>query len=144
MTTPTEKLVEDIASVYFGALGVSTKRGTEIDDAGERADTAQCILQGRLTAVLHQINPILPHESIEEVLGVVTRPPHPTLIQNNRWFHYLLAAGVKVEYRDLASGEMRGGRARLVDFGEPRGRMTCWSCVNSPSPAHLGRASART
>ena len=34
MTAPTEQLVEDVASVYFGVLGISTKRGVEIDDAG--------------------------------------------------------------------------------------------------------------
>ena len=119
MTTPTEQLVEDIASVYFGALGISTKRGAEIDDAGERRDTAQCILQGRLTAVLHRLNPVLPHDTIEEVVRVLSRPPHPTLIQNNRWFHTLLTSGVEVEYPDAASGEMRSGRATLVDFEDP-------------------------
>ena len=118
-TQPTEQLVEDVASVYFATLGISTKRGMETDDAGERGDTTQCILQGRLTAVLHRLNPILPHDKIEEVVGVVTRPPHPTLIQNNRWFHTLLTDGVEVEYRDPANGEMRGGRARLVDFENP-------------------------
>ena len=119
MTAPTEQLVEDVASVYFGALGISTKRGVEIDDAGERGDTVQCVLQGRLTAVLHRLNPVLPHGTIEEVVRVVSHPPHPTLIQNNRWFHTLLTDGVEVEYPDAASGEMRGGRARLVDFENP-------------------------
>ncbi len=119
MTSPTEKLVEDIASVYFGALGIPTKRGVEIDDAGERGDTAQCILQGRLAAVLHQLNPHLPHDVIEEVVRVLSHPPHPTLIQNNRWFHALLTDGVEIEYPDAASGETRLGRARLVDFENP-------------------------
>ena len=50
LTAPTEQLVEDVAPVYFGALGVSTKRGVEIDDPGERGDTTQCVLQGRLAA----------------------------------------------------------------------------------------------
>ena len=120
MTTasPTEQLVEDVASVYFGTLGIPIRHGVEIDDAGER-DTAQCILQGRLAAVLHRLNPILPHDAIEEVVRVVSRPPHPTLIQNNRWFHTLLTDGVEVEYPDAASGEIRGRPARLVDFENP-------------------------
>ena len=120
MTTasPTEQLVEDVASVYFSTLGISIRRGVEIDDAGER-DTAQCILQGRLADVLHRLNPVLPHDAIEEVVRVVSRPPHPTLIQNNRWFHTLLTDGVEVEYPDAASGEMRGRPARLVDFDNP-------------------------
>ena len=119
MTTPTEHLVEDVASVYFGTLGISTKRGVEIEEAGERVDTAQCILLGRLAAILHRLNPDLPHDNIEEVVHVVSRPPHPTLIQNNRWFHTLLTDGVEVEYPDAVSGEMRGGRARLVEFENP-------------------------
>ena len=43
---PTEQLVEDVAAVYFGAIGASTKHEVEIDDAGERSDAAQCLLNG--------------------------------------------------------------------------------------------------
>jgi type I restriction enzyme R subunit len=118
MTTPspTEQLVEDVAAVYFDTVGVAIKRGTQIDDGGERADSGECILQGRLAAALHRLNPHLPHDTIESVVRTLARPPHPTLIQNNRWFHTLLTDGVNVEYRDANSGETRGGRARMVDF----------------------------
>jgi type I restriction enzyme R subunit len=119
LSSPTERLVEDVAAVYFGAIGASTKRGVEIDDAGERTDSAQCILQGRVGAVLQRLNPTLPHDALEEVVRTISRPPHPTLIQNNRWFHTLLTDGVEVEYSHAESGDARGGRARLVDFGEP-------------------------
>ena len=119
MSSPTEQLVEDVASVYFGAIGAATKRGVEIDDAGERGDASQVTLKGRLAAALHRLNPDLPHDSIEEVVRILSRPPHPTLIQNNRWFHSLLTDGVKVQYREVESGETRGGHARLVDFDNP-------------------------
>ena len=119
MTAPTEQLVEDVASVYFSTLDISTKRGVEIDDAGERSDTTQCILQGRLAAVLHRLNPVLSHDAIEEVVRVLSRPPHPTLIQNNRWFHTQLTGGVEIEYLDNTISEIRGRRARLVDFEDP-------------------------
>ena len=84
MTTspPTEQLVEDIASVYFGASGISTRRGVEIDDAGERGDTTDCILHSRLAAALHRFNPGLPHDTAEGVVRNLAQPPHPTLIQN--------------------------------------------------------------
>ena len=118
MTQFTEQLVEDVAAVYFDALGISTKRGVEIDDERER-NTAQCILQGRLTTVLHRLNPLLPHETVKEVVRVLSRPPHQTLIQNNRWFHTLFTNGVEVAYPDTGSGEIRGGRAHLVDFENP-------------------------
>ena len=119
MSSPTEQLVEDVASVYFEAIGATTKRGVEIDDAGERGDASQVTLKGRLAAALHRLNLDLPHDSIEEVVRILSRPPHPTLIQNNRWFHSLLTDGVEVESREAKSGETRGGRARLVDFDNP-------------------------
>lgn len=119
MSSPTEQLVEDVAAVYFGAIGAVIKRGVEIDDAGERGSASEAVLYGRLSAVLHRLNPDLPHDTIEEVLRILSRPPHATLIQNNRWFHSLLTDGVEVVYRDAKSGETRGGRARLVDFDNP-------------------------
>ena len=119
ISSPTEQLVEDVASVYFGAIGTATKRGVEIDDAGERGDASQVTLKRRLVAALHRLNRDLPHASIEEVVRILSRPPHPTLIQNNLWFHSLLTDGVEIEYREAKSGETRGGRARLVDFDNP-------------------------
>ena len=122
-SSPTEQLVEDIAAVYFGAVGAAVKRGVEIDDAGERSSAADVLLKGRLSAALHRLNPNLPHDAVEEVVRILSRPPHPTLIQNNRWFHAQLTDGVEIEYRDAKSGrsdgELRGGRARLIDFDDP-------------------------
>jgi type I restriction enzyme R subunit len=118
-SNPTEQLVEDLAAVYFGAMGATIKRGVEIDDAGERGDAAQVILKGRLGAALHRLNPELPHDTVEEVVRILSHPPHPTPTQNNRWCHALLTDGVEIEYRDPKTGETRGGRARLVDFDNP-------------------------
>ena len=119
LSSPTEQLVEDVASVYFGAIGAATKRGVEIDDAGGRGDASQVMLKGRLAAALHRLNPDLPHETIEAVVRILSRPPHPTLIQNNRWLHALATDGVEIEYQESNSGETRGDRARLVDFDNP-------------------------
>ncbi|MFM0174607.1 type I restriction endonuclease subunit R [Paraburkholderia sediminicola] len=120
MISPTERLVEDVATAYFGTVGFATKNGTDIDNAGERGDASQCVLQGRASAALHRLNSTLPHEACEQVIRTMSRHPHSTLIENNRWFHSLLTEGVEVEYRDIANGETRGGRARLVDFENPR------------------------
>jgi type I restriction enzyme R subunit len=114
-----EQFIEELVAGFLITTDVSIRRGAEIDEAGERADLMQCILQGRLSRALHRLNPALPHGTLEEVLRALSRPPHPTLIQNNRWFYSLLTDGVEVEYRDTKSGETRGGRARLVDFGNP-------------------------
>ena len=118
-SSPTEQLVEDVAAVYFDAIGAIVKRGAEIDDSGERSGAADVLLKGRLSAALHRLNPDLSHDAVEEVVRILSRPPHPTLIQNNRWFHTQLTDGVEVEYRDAKSGETRGGRARLIDFENP-------------------------
>lgn len=119
MNSPTENLVEDVAAVYFGSLNYAVMRGVEIDDAGERASASQVVLINRLIAAVHRLNPELPNEQCEQVARTLTRPPHPTLIQNNRWFHNLLTDGVEVEYRDATTGETRGGRARLINFEQP-------------------------
>src|SRR4051812_20247715 len=115
-SSPNEYLVEDIAAVYFSTLGFSIKRGSEIDDGGERADASQVILVGRLTAALRRLNPTLPHDVCEQVVRTLSRPPHATLVENNRWFHAQFVDGVEVDYRDDATGETRGGRAKLIDF----------------------------
>jgi type I restriction enzyme R subunit len=119
MSSPTERLVEDVASVYFGALGIATKLGSEVDDAGERSEPAQFLLQGQLGEALHRLNPALPPDTLDQVARTIARPPHPTLVQNNWWFHALLTDGVEVEYRDAKSSETRGGRAKLIDFENP-------------------------
>ena len=123
VSAPTEQFVEDVAEAYFGEIGATVKRGVEIDDAGERSSATEVLLKGRLSATLHRLNPDLPHDAVEEVVRILSRPPHPTLIQNNRWFHAQLTDGVEIEYRDAKSGrsdgELRGGRARLIDFDDP-------------------------
>ncbi|MCO2956956.1 type I restriction endonuclease subunit R [Pseudomonas aeruginosa] len=113
-------MVEEVALAFFQESGLSTRLGTELDDAGERASATQCVLSGRLSAALHRLNPALSHDAVEQVVRTLSHPPQPTLIQNNRWFHSLLLDGVEVEYRDAKTGETRGGRARLVDFENPR------------------------
>lgn len=119
-TVLTENMVEEVALAFFQESGLSTRLGTELDDAGERASATQCVLSGRLSAALHRLNPALSHDAVEQVVRTLSHPPQPTLIQNNRWLHSLLLDGVEVEYRDAKTGETRGGRARLVDFENPR------------------------
>ena len=118
MTTPNELFVEEQAASYFGVQSLRTMLASEIDGA-ERFSAAEVVLQGRLKTALQRLNPLLPAETIDEVARILSRSPHPTLVQNNRWFHGLLTDGVEVTFRDARTGEMRGGRARLVDFERP-------------------------
>src|SRR5687767_8017374 len=118
MSSANEQLVEDVAGVYFGTVGIKVSVGAVVDDAGERADSTELLLQGRLAAALHRLNPQIPHAEVEEVARTLSRAPHPTLLQNNRWFHEQITGGMEVTYRDSATGETRGGRARLIDFDD--------------------------
>ncbi|MCK6486506.1 MAG: type I restriction endonuclease subunit R [Phycisphaerae bacterium] len=114
-----ESVVESVAAVCFEGTGLTLRLGAEIDDAAERADATRVLLEGRLAAALHRLNPQIAHDEVEQVVRTLSRPPHPTLFQNNRWFHEQMTGGVEATYRDNATGEMRGGRARLIDFDEP-------------------------
>jgi len=114
-----ESTVEYASASSFAAQGFASLRGTEVDDAGERTGPDAAVLTTRLSAAVQRLNPSLPYDVVEQVVRTVQRPPHPTLIENNRWLHGLLTDGVEVEYRDRATGENRGGRARLVDFDSP-------------------------
>ena len=114
-----ESLIEDLASDQFKSIGAPIKRGVEIDDTGERTSASSVVLRGLAKTALRKLNPHLPDATIDAVVASLSRPPHPTLIENNRHFHGLLTDGVPVEYKDAKTGEMRGGRARVIDFDNP-------------------------
>jgi type I restriction enzyme R subunit len=114
-----EEQVENAAFVLFRRLGYLLRTGTDIDDAADRADPSSSQLFSRARTALRKFNPHLPHATIDAVVATLSRPPNPTLIENNRHFHGLLTDGVPVEYKEAKTGESRGGRARLVDFDNP-------------------------
>lgn len=117
-----EQQVESDALSRFRGLGYSLRHGPELGPEApdaERTAHEQVVLVDRLTAAISKLNPHLPPDTIAAAARVLTRPPHPTPIQNNRWMHGLLVDGVEVEYKDAKSKETRGGRARLVDFDTP-------------------------
>lgn len=117
-----ERDVELAALGVFQSLGYDLRHGPELGPeapASERPGYESAILEQRALRALRRLNPALPEVTCAAVVRSLMRPPHPTLVQNNRWFHDLLTNGVEVEYRDAATGETRGGRARLVDFDNP-------------------------
>ncbi|MEZ6243377.1 MAG: type I restriction endonuclease subunit R [Phycisphaerales bacterium] len=106
------------ASAWFELLRAKVILAADLDDE-HRLDPGNVILRTPLSSAAEKFNPSIPADALDAALRTLTRPPHPTLIQNNRWFHTLLVDGVEVEYRDPKSGETRGGRARLVDYEHP-------------------------
>jgi len=116
-----ENVVEQAALGWLESLGFDIHKGADISPGAEtplRTDYEHVVLEPRLRAALRKINDRLPEDAIEQAVRVVTRPPEPTLEQNNRWFHRLLTDGIDVEYR-TAEGETRGDKAWLVDFANP-------------------------
>ena len=113
-----ELTAELAAAAWFESVRIPVMSASELTDEGQFGP-GSVILTTVLGGVLRRLNPHLPHDTIEEVVRIVSRPPHPTLIRNNRWFHELVTNGVEIEYHELNSGETRGDRARLVDFDNP-------------------------
>ncbi|HSO83668.1 type I restriction endonuclease subunit R [Thiocapsa sp.] len=112
-----ELTAELAASAWFEAVPVRVLLAKDLDDDHDAGHVS--ILGTVLNGAVRRLNPGLPQETIEGVMRTLAHPPHPTLVQNNRWFHSQLTNGVEVEYGDTVSGETRGGRARLVDFDDP-------------------------
>ena len=113
-----ELTTELAAAAWFESVLVRVISASDLADErqfGPGSMTLGTVLSG----AIRRLNPELPHGTAEEVVRILSRPPHPTLIQNNRWFHALITNGVAVEYRDAKSGETRGVMARVVDFDNP-------------------------
>ena len=113
-----ELTAELAAAAWFESVRIPVMSASELAEEGQFGP-GSVILTTVLSGVLRRLNPHLPHDTIEEVVRILSRPPHPTLIQNNRWLHALVTDGVEIEYRESNSGETRGDRARLVDFDNP-------------------------
>lgn len=102
MAKLTESIIEQAAVAGLQAIGYTVTSGVVHANIVEHA--------------IAKLNPHLLKTSTDPVAASILNPPHPTLIENNRWVYDLLINGVPVEYKDLATGEIRGGRVRVVDF----------------------------
>jgi type I restriction enzyme, R subunit len=112
-----EEIVEQAALGWFESLNYDVLRGADISPGAEkplRDSYEAVVLLPQLKAALRRLNPSMPEDAIVAAANAVSRPPEPTLIQNNRWFHTLLTGGVDVEYR-TSEGETRGDKAKLFD-----------------------------
>lgn len=129
-----ESTVEQAAIADLVSCGFTAMEGTAIPDG------QGTLALDRVSAAVRRLNTSLPSDAVEQVLRTIQAPPHPTLIENNRWLYGLLTNGVEVEYRDPATGEMRGGRARLVDFENPANNdflVVRQLTVTAPSGKHI-------
>jgi hypothetical protein len=117
-----ESIVEKAALAWFEVLGYRTATGADISPGSEtplRDSHEDVVLLSRLRSALRKINDHLPEDAIEQAMRFVSRPPEPTLAQNNRWFHRLLTDGIDVEYR-TSDGNSRGGQGLAGGLLPPR------------------------
>ncbi len=121
MSVGTEAALEGVCLAWLGELGWRHVPGPELLPGGsmpERAGPDDVFLRGRLRSAVARLNPGLPADAVEEVVGRVVRTVEPALIEENHRLHELIAGGVPVEYRD-AKGRMRTSHAWLIDFEHP-------------------------
>ena len=114
-------VVEEATLDGFSELGYETLYGPDIapDEAdAERISYADVVLIDRLRSALKRLNPEVPAEILEEAALKITCTESPSLVENNRSFHRMLAEGVDVEYR-AEDGHIVYDKVRLVDFSYP-------------------------
>ncbi len=109
---------------FLQELGWTYLPGPVLDS--ERAGPASVILGGRLATALADLNPDLSSAALEDAYKQVLRLDSPVVGENNAAFHKRLTDGVDVEVR--ADGGMRGQKAWLVDFSDPK--RNDWLVVN--------------
>ena len=117
-----ERDVEHLAMSALRVAAYGLRHGPELGPdlpRAERSSLSDALLSPSCRTAIARLNPRIPATTIDAVVTSLSRPPHPTLIENNRHFHGLLTDGVPVEYKDAKTGEMRGGRARVIDFDNP-------------------------
>ena len=117
--TPSElneiELVELPAHQIFSELGYETLEGTDLNS--ERKNYNDVLLLDRLGIKIRQLNPDLPEIVYATAINQVKSLTNPTIIENNREFHQMLLAGVKVPYQ--LEGKTRYYAIKLVDFENP-------------------------
>ena len=73
--------------------------------------------KSRLRTKLAQLNPDLPQNVYDIAIKQIEGLSEPSLLENNRKFHQMLLAGVKVPYQE--QGKTRYYAVKLIDFDNP-------------------------
>ena len=116
-----EATLENLVLADLADLGWSTVHGSDIapgEAHAERNDYREVVLVGRLRDALERLNPDLPADAVDEVVGTLIRPESQIVLTENWRTYQLMTQGVPVEYRD-AEGGVRNVRARVVGWDSP-------------------------
>ena len=125
-----EAVVEDATLDILAKLGYATAHGPDIAPdtlAIERRSYGDVILRRRLEMAVGKLNPSIPPDARAEAIKLVFAVATPSLVEENRRLHRLIAEGVDVEFHG-DDGVIKGDRVRLVDFETPDAND--WLAVN--------------
>lgn len=114
------ELSEKPALRVFQDIGYEYKPGAELGPNSadpERDALSDVVLRDRLRKKLHEFNPNLPEEAIEDAISQLLGFNSPRLLKNNQNFHKNLTEGVQVEYEE--NGETKGAFVDVIDFENP-------------------------
>jgi len=129
MSAFNENTVEQATLEWLRSMGYEYQFGPSIapdEPTAERDSYREVLLLGRLREALVRLNPNVPQTALDEAVRKVSTPEHPSLMQNNRAFHRMLADGLEVE--TLEGGQQKGRRVQLVDYANPENNN--WLAVN--------------
>ncbi len=115
-----EAMVEDISLELLASLGYATAHGPDIapDASGsERPSYGDVILRKRLEAAVDRLNPTIPPSARAEAIARVLNAETPSLVEENRRIHRLMAEGVDVEFHG-PDGVIKGDKVRLIAFDD--------------------------
>ena len=115
----TEAVVEQFAIEALLSDGFKSGEASEVAADHTWQGFFSPFIEQRLHSAIEHLNQAIQGAAVADAIRSVRSLPFVSLIENNRHFHDLLTNGVPVEYKDTATGEMRGGRARLIDFDNP-------------------------
>lgn len=116
----TEDAIERHAIEHLQAEGYTYLHGSILAPDGsapERSSYEDVLLDGRIEAAIHRLNPHLPATARLDALRQLQRLNAPDLIANNQAFHRMFTEGIPVTYQK--DGNPRGDRLWLIDFDTP-------------------------
>jgi type I restriction enzyme, R subunit len=125
----TESDIENATLDWLSELGWVVAHGPDLAPEGkapERASYGDVLLLGRLKKALASINPQLPSDTIDDIVRKIIAAETPSLIEENRRLHKLMADGMAVQYMQ-ADGTIKNDIAWLIDW---ENKKNDWLAVN--------------
>ncbi len=116
-----EDVVEHAGIEILKDLGWNHLHGVSIAPDGpapQRQSFSEPLLIKRLSTALERLNPTVPEGARDEAIRQLVTSETPSLVEENRRIHRMIANGVDVEYR-AADGRIVGAKVWLVDLSDP-------------------------